>query len=44
MKKVFGTKQDRDIKAMRPLLVQINALWKPQMKAMSDEELKGANS
>jgi preprotein translocase subunit SecA len=39
MKKVFGTKQDRDIKAMRPLLVQINSM-EEQMKAMSDEELK----
>ena len=39
MKKVFGTKQDRDIKAMKPLLMQINS-YEPQMQKMSDEELK----
>lgn len=39
MKKVFGTKHDRDIKAMRPLLNKINQL-EEQMKKLSDEELQ----
>jgi preprotein translocase subunit SecA len=39
MKAVFGTKQDRDIKAMTPLLKRINDL-EAQMEKMSDEELK----
>lgn len=39
MKKVFGTKQDRDIKALEPLLNKVNAL-EPMMKKLSDEELK----
>jgi preprotein translocase subunit SecA len=39
MKKVFGTKQDRDIKAMRPLLNQINS-FEANMQKLSDEELK----
>ena len=39
MKKVFGTKQDRDIKAMRPTLNKVNS-YKEQMAKLSDEELK----
>ena len=39
LKKVFGTKQDRDIKLMRPLLNQINS-FEEQIKKLSDEELK----
>lgn len=39
MRKLFGTKQDRDIRALRPVLEQINAL-EPKYKAMSDEELQ----
>jgi preprotein translocase subunit SecA len=39
MRKFFGTKQDRDLKALRPLLDQVNAL-EPRYKAMSDDELK----
>jgi preprotein translocase subunit SecA len=39
MKKVFGTKQDRDVKAMRPLLNQINS-FEANMQKLSDEELK----
>lgn len=39
MKKIFGTKQDRDIKSMKPILNQINSL-KEQMQNLSDEELK----
>jgi preprotein translocase subunit SecA len=39
MKKIFGTKQDRDIKAMAPILKQVNS-FREQMQKMSDEELK----
>ncbi|MBD64481.1 MAG: preprotein translocase subunit SecA [Halobacteriovoraceae bacterium] len=39
MKKVFGTKQDRDIKIMKPLLKKINGL-EVDIKKLSDEELK----
>jgi len=39
MKLFFGTKHDRDIKKLGPILKLINSL-EPQMKAMSDEELK----
>ena len=39
MKKLFGTKQDRDIKALEPVLRQVNAL-EPKYQAMSDAELK----
>ncbi len=39
LKKVFGTKQDRDIKAMTPILKQIN-LYADQMKQLSDEQLQ----
>jgi preprotein translocase subunit SecA len=39
LKKFFGTKQDRDIRALRPILDQVNSL-EPKYKAMSDEELK----
>jgi preprotein translocase subunit SecA len=39
MKKIFGTKQDRDIKAMKPVLNQVNS-YQEQMKGLSDEELK----
>ena len=40
MKTVFGTKQDRDLKILRPILNQINN-YSQQMKALSDEELQG---
>ena len=40
MKKMFGTKQDRDIKALEPTLIAVNAL-EPKYKAMSDAELQG---
>ncbi len=36
--KVFGTKHERDVKAMRPLIASINEL-EPRMKELSDEEL-----
>ena len=39
LKKVFGTKQDRDIKALKPILDQINSL-EPQMQKLDDETLK----
>ncbi|HLX73339.1 MAG TPA: preprotein translocase subunit SecA [Terriglobales bacterium] len=37
--KVFGTKSERVIKRLQPTVQQINAL-EPQMKALSDEELR----
>src|ERR1700722_10032517 len=36
--KVFGTKHEREVKAMRPLIASINEL-EPRMQEMSDEEL-----
>ncbi len=39
MKKIFGTKQDRDMRAIKPLLDQVNAL-EPKYKPMSDTELQ----
>ena len=39
LKKVFGTKQDRDIKEMKPLLNTINS-FQEQMSSLSDQELK----
>ncbi len=36
--KIFGTKHDREVKKMRPLIAAINEL-EPQIQAMSDEEL-----
>ena len=39
MKKVFGTKQDRDLKLLKPLVDKINSL-EEKMKKLSDEELK----
>ena len=39
LKKIFGTRNDRVVRAMRPLVVEVNAL-EPKYKAMSDEELK----
>jgi len=39
MKKIFGTKQDRDLKRLLPLVKDINAL-ESQIEKLSDEELK----
>lgn len=39
MRKIFGTKQDRDIKALRPILDEVNSL-EAKYKAMSDSELQ----
>src|SRR5215212_1760135 len=36
--KVFGTKNDREVKAMAPTIASINAL-EPQMQQLSDAEL-----
>ncbi len=38
-KKVFGTSNDRKIKAARPLVAKINAL-EPEFEALSDDEIK----
>ncbi|MEM1236558.1 MAG: preprotein translocase subunit SecA [Pseudomonadota bacterium] len=38
-KKVFGTADDRKVKAVRPLVAKINAL-EPEFEALSDEGLK----
>ena len=39
VKKIFGSKNDRDIKRMLPLVAQVNRL-EPSMQALSDEQLK----
>jgi preprotein translocase subunit SecA len=38
-KKVFGTANDRKVKAVRPLVAQINAL-EPEFEALSDDDIK----
>jgi preprotein translocase subunit SecA len=37
---IFGSKHERDVKAMRPFVAQINAL-EPRVSALSDDELRG---
>jgi preprotein translocase subunit SecA len=37
--KVFGTQNERDVKRIRPLVEEINAL-EPQMQALGDEQLR----
>ncbi len=37
--KIFGSKQDRDVKKIRPILERVNSL-RSEMQALSDEELK----
>jgi preprotein translocase subunit SecA len=39
IKKVFGTKQDRDIKHLNPLVKEINS-WEERLKSLSDEQLQ----
>ena len=39
LSKVFGTKHDRDVKRMQPMVDAINEL-EPQMEALSDDELR----
>ena len=36
---MFGSKHERDVKAMRPIVAEINAL-EPEISAMSDEQLR----
>jgi len=36
---LFGSKHERDVKAMRPIVAEINAL-EPQISALTDEELR----
>jgi len=38
--KIFGSKHDRDVKKIRPILEEINGFYE-QYKSLSDEELKG---
>jgi preprotein translocase subunit SecA len=38
--KVFGTKNEREVKRLMPVVQQINAM-EPEMKALSDAELRG---
>ena len=38
-KKVFGTPNDRKVKAVRPLVAQINAL-EPEFQALSDDDIR----
>lgn len=40
MRKIFGTKQDRDMRALRPILETVNSL-ENKYKSMSDSELQG---
>jgi preprotein translocase subunit SecA len=37
--KIFGTKNEREIKRMSPVVAQIGAL-EPQMQALSDDQLR----
>jgi len=36
---IFGSKHERDVKAMRPIVAEINAL-EPQISALTDDELR----
>src|SRR5688572_4973192 len=36
---IFGSKHERDVKAMRPIVAEINAL-EPRVSALSDDELR----
>src|SRR3954454_919912 len=36
--KIFGTKHERDMKALRPTVAAING-WEPKLQSLSDEEL-----
>ncbi len=38
--KVFGTKHERDIRAIQPLVFSVSE-WEPKIRALSDEELRG---
>ena len=39
LSKVFGTKHERDVKAMQPRVAAINAL-EPEIKALSDDAIR----
>ena len=39
LKKIFGTKNDREVKALRKIVDQINAL-EPEYEKLSDEDLR----
>ncbi|MBP5296922.1 MAG: preprotein translocase subunit SecA [Bacteriovoracaceae bacterium] len=43
LSRLFGTKGARDLKAMRPIIAQINSL-EPAMQKLSDSELQGLTS
>jgi len=38
--KVVGTQNERELKRLRPVVAQVNAL-EPSIKALSDEQLRG---
>ena len=38
--KVVGTQNDRELKRMRPIVAQVNAL-EPSIQALSDAQLRG---
>src|SRR5687767_4418424 len=40
IKKIFGTKNDRELKKLMPLVGRINEI-EPSMKKLSDDELRG---
>ncbi|MBI5599583.1 MAG: hypothetical protein HY890_07575, partial [Deltaproteobacteria bacterium] len=40
LKKVFGTKNDRELKRIAPLVEAVNSL-EPRMQALKDEEFSG---
>ena len=40
LKKVFGSKNDREVKRIMPVVEEINS-FEPQMKALSDEDFLG---
>ncbi len=42
-KKIFGTKNERELKRMRPIVAAVNDL-EPRMQALSDEELAGTTA
>lgn len=43
LKKVFGTKHDREMKGIRPVIEKINSL-EPSIQALSDDQLKAKTS
>jgi len=39
LSKIFGTKQDRDMKRLRPILEKVNSAWE-SIKVLSDDDLR----